>query len=350
MKRFAAPLAFAMGLLLPGCYDSRREVVHDYLRSHPPAGFEVLAVPDDFTMADTGANASETVVTMRYRLTQPTVERRDLFSLPRGAGLTKRIAAVRGWALSSLPAREPTRETIIATAATIPGAFPTKHVATPRGTEISAPVILSLAREASGWKVIHQSAAVTAPGLPDDDPSVPWEDSPEVSAKLDEIETVARKLEQTRARYLADRRVAAARSRAALRSVLQTGHTFAGRLSDGSTVRLVVSQGADAGEAISTVVTLEQSGRSSARYTGRIFEEPSGEAVWRAAQARTLSSSGVNALTAANEHPILTLSAAGNGLQAGVRFDSGKAITFRLEPSESADLIPDVSAQEVDPE
>lgn len=340
VNRFVPILAVALGLSLTSCHDARRDVVRDFLQRNPPDGFEVVEIPGKFAITGGANGTSETVFEMRYRLTRPTVETHDLFSLPRGADLAKRISGIRGWALSSLPAGDPIRETIASTSASARAPFPVKRVVTPKGAEIEALVSVTLSRKPGGWQVESAPPTVNAPGSPDSDPRIPFEDSTEVAAKFNELETTAHGMEELRQKSIVDRQRAAERSLATFRAILKTGNTFEGRLSDQTPVRMVISQGADMGGSVIAVVTVQRADRSSARYTGGITQQPSGESIWRAAQVASLSGSGGDAVTDASFHPILTMKATGDGLTAEVKADAGRTFSFKLSPAGKVDLIP----------
>ena len=344
--RSAALLALVLSLSLTGCQDARRDTVREWLQAHPPEGFEVASIPERIIITRAAGGASESVVPVRYRLARPTVEIRDLFTLPRGTELAKRIAAVRGWAISSLPAGDSTREAIASASATARAAFPTKRQVTPKGTEVEDLVVVTLGEESGHWQVTSSSFAVSVPGAMDQNSRVPFEDSPEVAAKFDELEIVVQQLEASRQKYLADRQRAAEHSLAKLRGLLKPGHTFEGQLPDHTPVRLVVSLGADSSaDSSSVVLSIERTEHSSARYSGAIAQQPSGEAVWRAAHVTTLSDAGGPPLTDASSRPILTLAATENGLAAEVKSNEEAPIAFKLTPTGVVDLIPDASIQ-----
>jgi hypothetical protein len=345
-------LAAALGLGLTGCGDAQRqEAVRHYLQAHPPEGFEVAAIPDSFTIVRKADGTSETVVAMHYRLAQPTVEVRDALALPQGREISKRIATVRGWALASLPAGHPTREEIAAASAAARTEIPAKRIVTPKGTDFETLAVLLLRKEPSGWQVTPEALAIHAPGNPDSDPNIPFENSPEVAAKYDALASVARQLEQSRGKYLADRKLAAAQSLANIRSRLRTGNTFEGTLPDRTPARLVISRGADAGEPVAAILTIqggEQS--SSARYVGGMVQQPSGEYALRAAQITSLSGPGENPATDASLHPILTLISTGNGLSAQIKAGSNPPMALDFQQAEAVDLIPDPSIQSTENE
>ncbi len=346
MVRSASLLAVALSLSLTSCHDARRETTRDYLQSHPPDGFEVALIPEKLAFTKQADGTSESVVSMRYRLTRPTVEIHDALSLPRGAEVAKRIAAVRGWALSSLPAGDAMRTAITSDSAGALAPFPTKRIVTQKGTEVEALVVVTLQKKNGKWQVHRQSPNVNVPGSPDRDARIPFEDAPAVAAKFGALETAALRLEESRRKYLADRQRAAEHSLAELRALLQTGKTFEGRLPDQTPVRVIISQGAELANPIIAVVTVHHPDLSSARYTGGIVQEPSGRAIWRAAQVTSLSGPGGERITDTRFHPILTLAAAMNGLAAELRTTSGPSISFRLGEAAVIDLIPDVSSQE----
>jgi hypothetical protein len=343
--RYLAPAALV--LALAGCHDARQDITKDYLRANPPKGFEVAAIPEKLVFEYGNDGASMSSVPMTYRLLEPTVETRDIFVLPRSVDLSKRISEVRGWALSSLPADDPTRVQITSAAAEARKPFATKHVVSAKGTEVEVTVPVTLRKKFGKWTVVDTQPAATAPGSADDHPEIPFEDAPEVTREFAARETATRQLEQIRQKYLAERQLAAARSLAQIRNLLKPGNVFEGQLPNGNSVRLVISQGAEAASSLSIVITTQRPVISSARYTGTIEQLPSGAAMWRASRISSLSEISGEFLTDAQFHPILTLAADKKGLLASATADSGKKISFRLEPVGTADLIPDISPQDV---
>jgi len=303
-----------------------------------------VLIPEKFAISGPNNADSSAMVTVRYRLIHPTVQSLDAFSLPRGAAIAKRLDAARGWALASLPAGNPARESIIAAAAEARKPIPAKRIVTAAGTEIESVAILKLQKQSDSWKVTIESLDVSPPGAPDRDADIPFEDSPEIAKKFDELEAAAGRIEESQRKYLADRQRAAERSLALLRSRLKTGNIFEGRLPDGAPVRLVISRGAETGDPIFAVLAVQRAEQSTARYAGGIVQQPSGESVWRAAQMSPLS--GTDPLVTAEFHPILTLQSSESGLVAQAKSDFGSPAAFILHQSAAADLIPDIPPQE----
>jgi len=340
--RYLAPAALV--LALAGCHDARQDITKDYLRANPPKGFEVAAIPEKLVFEYGNDGASMSSVSMTYRLVEPTVETRDLLTLPRSAELSKRLSEVRGWAISSMPADDPIRVRIASAAAEARKPFATKHVVSAKGTEVSVTVPVTLRKKFGKWNVVDTQPTATAPGSPDDHPEIPFEDAPEVSREIEARETTARELEQIRQKHLADLQLKAARSLAQIRDFLKPGQVFEGRLPNGNTVRLVTSQSAEPTDTLSVVLTTLRPVFSSARYTGTIdqFTSGGGEALWRATRISSLSEVSAEFITDAESHPVLTLTADKKGLIANVVADAGKKVTFRLELVGTADLIPDI--------
>jgi len=330
--RVVACLLAAASLALTGCRDTRREAARSYLQAHPPENFEVISVPEDFTISSR-ADGSHTVVSVRYRSIHPTVAVHDAFMLPRGKAIDQRLSAVRGWALASIPAGDSTRQAILEGATHPP--LPTKEIVTPAGTEAEGLVELSMQKQGDSWQITELTNSTSVPGVADPGDRVPPVDSETVSTQLAALEATAARLEKLRADYLARREQAAAKSLAALRAQLRTGHTFASSMPDGSPIRLVIVRGLDAGEPAVTVVSREGLEPFTVRFTGKLAQEPSGEYRWRAA----------NALLVAGTPPdrglSLTLAAADRDLLA--QLEGLGQSELRLRSTGQADLIPDAT-------
>jgi hypothetical protein len=331
-----APL-LALMLCLAACQDARRDAARDYLQSHPPENFSVVEIPEKIGVT----SANESVVPMKYKLATPTVREFDLLAQPRATALLDRVNAVRGWALSSLPAGNPIREQIASLSATAREPFPVKRIVTPAGTVVDALVTLKFAKSGSGWQVAPASLDVWVRGIPDKRPDIPLESSPQAAAKIDSLAFLAAKLEDIRKEYLEERQLAAERSLAALRSRLQTGNTFQGDLPGLATTRLIVTRGFDAGEPVSVVLTVQRGMQSSARYVGAVTRQPSGESIWRAAQITPLSARVLEPATDPSSHPILTLIAVEKGLAIKIQTASRTVLTLTLRSTGRVDLIPD---------
>lgn len=337
-------LLAALCLLLAGCSDPRRDIVRSYLQAHPPDGFDVAQIPEKITITKAADGGSESVVTVKYRLKHSTVEVFDALAQPRGLAIANRIAAMRGWALASLPAGDPTRDQIVAASAR--STLPVKRVVTPAGTGFEALVVLTLRKESNTWQVVSESLDVHAPGTPDNDASIPLADSAEVATKLDDLETLAKHLEDSRKEYLAERERTAARSLADLRSQVKTGSVFTGRLSDRTLLRLVISRGMENDEPVVAVLTVLRDPQSSARYTGALVQEPSGDYAWRASLVTTLS--GNEPINDSNLHPILSLAPNSQGLSVQIQNDLQPPVSIQFRPAGKVDLIPEASEKVID--
>jgi hypothetical protein len=328
--RVAACLLAIASLALTGCRDTRRDAARSYLQSHPPENFEIVSVPEEISVSG-GGDSSRANATVRYRSTHMTVAVRDAFTQPRGKAIDQRLAAVRGWALASLPAGDPSREAILAGAKHPP--LLVKEIVTPAGTEIEGQVELTLQKHDKAWQVGELTNSAAVPGEADPGERVPAADSETVSSQLAALEATATRLEKLRADYLAQRERAAAKSLAALRGRLRTGRTFTGALPDGSPIRLVVVRGLDAGEPAVAVLSREGLEPFTLRFTGKLAQEPSGEYRWRAASTLLLAG------TPPPPDLSLTLSAADLDLVA--RLEGLDPRELRLRSSGQADLIPD---------
>lgn len=337
MLRRVAPFALLLSLALTACEDTRKDAVRDYLAARPPEGFAVAKMPDNITLS----SANEAAVHVKYRLVRPTVREFDALSTPGASEIADRIDAVRGWALSALPTDHSLRQQIAALSANASEPFAVKRIVTPAGTEVDTVAILKVAKSGDHWEVAAESLDVQVAGKPDTNRDIPLENAPEARAWLHRLDGLARRLESMRGEYLEERRRTAARSLATLRTRLQTGNTFEGEMPDGTTVRLVVTRGVEAGGPVAIVLTVQRGVHSSARYTGGIAQQPSGESIWRAAQVASLSSPGDHPATDPGQHPILTLSETRQGLLAHLAPDGAPAFSFALRPAGKADLIPD---------
>lgn len=309
-------------------------MVREHLRAHPPEGFEIAAIPEKIPITRNG----ESVLEVTYRLRRGTIEIGDALSLPRGQAVSKRIADVRGWALSSLPAGNPAREEILAGSAAARERIPFKRVVTPAGTGVSAVVTLGLVKENGAWKVSSESSGVSAPGRPDD-PAIPLENSGAVGEKLGQLEALAGRLEAARKAWLAEQERLAALSLAELRERLQTGRTFEGQAGGGIPVRLVVSRGVAGDGSAVAVLTVQRGSQSAARFAGAISRQPAGGYAWRADRVATLS--GNEPSLASGLRPVLTLTPAPAGLVAQIKTASHPAATIPLREADKVDLIPD---------
>jgi hypothetical protein len=328
--RAVACLLAAACLALAGCRDERRDAARNYLQAHAPENFEVVAVPEEIPISH-AADGDHAAVTVRYRSLQPTVMLRDAFTLPRGRALDERLSAIRGWALATLPAGDSTRDAILAGVVHPP--LKVKEIVTPAGTEVPGLAELTLHKQGKVWQVTELTNSAAVPGQTDPGPSIPLADSEAVATQFAALEATAERLEKLRADYLARREQAAARSLAALRSQFRTGRTFSCLSRDGTPWRLVVVRGLDAGEPAVAVLTSEGLEPFTARFTGKLAQEPSGEYRWRAAQAQRLA--GV----APDFDLVLTLAPSKNGLEA--RLGGADAPALPLRPTGQADLIPD---------
>jgi hypothetical protein len=341
--RVASFIALTLCLFLVACGDPRREAVREYLETHPPEGFTLDKIPDDFGVTKAGDGTSEAVLNVTYRLTHATVETRDALSLPPASKIAERLNAVRGWALSSLPASDPTREKIVTATAAARAPFPVKRIVTPAGTPLEALAHLTLTKKGDLWKVEPKSLAVDASGNLDKDPSIPLEGSAGVTARLRDLEATAGGLEELRKQYLAKREQAAARSLADMRARLQTGNTYEGRLPGSASIRLVISRGIDSENTAVAVLTVQREEQSTARYVGAVVQQPSGEYVWRAAQVTTLS--GSDPLADVRSRPILTLATTPSGLILEINPSARPPVSIQLNAAEKVDLIPETPAQ-----
>jgi hypothetical protein len=340
-----APLALC--LLLVACKDTRRDLAQSHVRAHPPEGFEIVAAPADIPIKDSAAGEAGALTNVRYRLLRSTIEKEDGFALPRGRELAGKLTALRGWALGALPAEDPLRKSMLETVAQARAPFPVKRIVTPAGTELDALVDLKLRKAGNDWKVVEFAADASVPGAPDTDATIPFEDAPEVAARLDQIAGAVRELETTRQTYLAERARRGEESLARLRERLQAGRTFEGILPDGSQVRFVISRGLDGEDGAIVVVTVRTpGGESTARFSGGPVQQPSGETAWRAAQVTTLSVSqdGAASVTNAAARPVLTLVSRGDLLDARWEMGDRPPVTTTLHGTEPVDLIPDPAA------
>ncbi len=335
----------ALALLAAGCGDPRRDAAREYLPIHPPEGFEVAALPEKIPVVKKSDLAAESVVIVRYRLQAPTIAISDALATPAGQAASGRVAEVRGWALASLPAGNPTRDRILSASAAARTPIPTKRIVTAAGTEIEAVVTLQLEKRNDTWHVTGQTLDTFVPGEPDD-AAIPDYDSPSVRSRLAALEALADELTAMRKAYLAAQERIAAQSLADLRQRVQTGHTFTGRAGGDIPVRLVVSRGLRDGSGEAVVVLTIQRGAlaSTARFTGVVEREPSGLHVLRARQVITLSGNEPSLLL--GQRPLLTLGAAAQGVDLQIKTADHAATSLLLTTAPTADLIPELESQD----
>lgn len=344
-RLFGVPLA---ALFLAGCGDARRDAARDYLQTHAPAGFAVVAVPETLPVHEVSADSATLITPVRYRSTAATVEVRDGFALPAAQAVDKRLAELRGWALSSLPADAPRRARFLTAISQARAPFPVKRIVTPAGTEVDAVTTLSLRRAAGRWQVTEMKSDAAVPGAPDADPRIPPEYSAEAAARVAELASVADQLDAERREYLAARKAAAERSAARLRSLVRTGRTFTATFPDGSGARFVVTRGFESAEPPIVVLTVQGEEQATARFGGAPEQTAAGEMVWRAAQVTTLARPATAPLPAAVDaarHPVLLIRADDSGLTASLAADGLPARTLDLHPAGTVELLPEASSQ-----
>ncbi len=340
-----AILVACLALALAGCKDPRRDLAQAHVLANPPAGFEIATPPKSIPIVDGNDGGGSAVISVRYRLVHSTIEMRDGFTLPRIREVAAQLAAFRGWALGALPAGHPTRESILEAVARARTAFPVKHIVTPAGTEVDALVTLQMHKSSAGtWKVTSYKVDVGVPGVVDSTPSIPFEDSPEVIARFEQLTATLQELEASRRDYLAERDRIAAQSLAKLRLQLRTGRTFNGQLPSGPPLRIVISRGLENDGSAAAVLTIRSGEESTARFSGSLVQQPSGATVWRAAQLTRLSppaGQSPPAATDAASHPVLTLSATDTGLTGQLEIQGEPPAPLSLHAGEPADLIPE---------
>jgi hypothetical protein len=332
--------ALALVLALAGCKDARREIARDYLQTHPPEGFAVVAVPETIPVMAAPDGSGDVLVSVRYRLVNSTIEVHDGFTLPRGQKIAAELTAIRGWALSSLPDGQPVRDKILTAVAQARAPMPVKRVVTPAGTELDAVASLKLRPDGATWRVAEFHVDASVPGAPDSDPRIPAEDSPAVSTRFDQLASTVKSLDDTRRDYLAARERTAAASLAKLRAELRTNQSFEGELPDRTAIRVVVSKGLEGSDpAVAVLTRATTDGEFSDRFTGSLVQQPTGEMLWRAANVVPLSSPPA---TGPGARPTLTLFSTQNGLEGRLEIGRRSPIPLTLRPAGPVDLIPDV--------
>jgi hypothetical protein len=331
-------------LAITGCRDGRKEAVNAWLMANPPVALAIETPPEHVAVLDTSSGATATA-TVHYRLTRPTVEIRDVWVLPRAMDISRRMAAVRGWALGTLPADDPVRKQIVAEAAAAQARFPVKRIILESGSPVDALAELSLSKTSDGWEVTGGKITPSFQGSLTDDPAAPLEDSARTADKLESLASTALELEHLKADYLARQKRAAEQSLADLRARIRTGSVFEGALSDQTPVRLVVERGLESDKPATVVLTVQRGELSSSRYTGSLTQLPNGQYVWQATLVAPLSAQADGSLPAPDVNGALSLVPSQEGLAGAIRTGTTPSTRLELRHTGAADLIPDPALQ-----
>lgn len=337
-------LVVVVCLAITGCRDARKDVANAWLMAHPPVGLAIETPPERIAVLDTPPGATATA-TVHYRLIRPTLEIRDISVLPRAMDVSRRMAAVQGWAIGTLPTNDSVRQQIVATAAAAQARFPVKRIVLPAGSTVDALAELSLSKTASGWGVTDGKITPTLQGSLVDNPAAPLEDSPQTAAKLGALESAALDLEHLKADYLARQKRAAEKSLADLRARIRTGSVFEGALADQTPVRLVVERGLESGKPATVVLTVQRGELSSVRYTGSLAQLPNGQYVWQASLVAPLSAKPDGSLPGPDTNGALSLVSNSEGLSGTIRTGTTPPSQLELHHAGVADLIPDPALQ-----
>jgi hypothetical protein len=330
-------------LAITGCRDARKDAANAWLMAHPPVGLAIETAPERIAVLDTSSGATATA-NVRYRLTRPTVEIRDISVLPRAMDVSRRMAAIRGWAMGTLPADDSTRQKIVAAAVAAQTRFPVKRIVLPAGSAVDALAELTLTKGAAGWQVTDGKITPNLQGSLVDNPAAPLEDSAQTAAKLAALESTALELEHLKTDYVARQKRAAEQSLTDLRTRIRTGSVFEGALADQTPVRLVVERGLESGKPATVVLTVQRGELSTARYTGSLAQTPSGKYVWQASLVVPLSGQP-EASSAPNANGTLSLGPSSEGLSGAIRTGTTPPVQLELRHAGVADLIPDPALQ-----
>lgn len=312
--------------------------------ANPPVGLAIVAPPERIAVLDAPSGATATA-TVHYRLTRPTVEIRDISVLPRAMDISRRMAAVRGWAIGALPADDSVRQQIVTAAAAAQTRYPIKRIVLPAGSTVDALAELTLSKGPSGWQVTDGKITPNIQGSLVDNPAAPLEDSAETAARLGALESKALELEHLKDDYLVRQKRLAEKSLADLRARIRTGSVFEGVLADQTPVRLVVERGLESDKPASVVLTVQRGELSSARYTGSLAQVPSGQYVWQASLVVPLSGQAAGSPPTPDTNSTLSLSPSSEGLSGTIRMGATPPTRLELRHAGVADLIPDPALQ-----
>ncbi len=281
-----------VAVLLGGCTDARRQQIPEYLAANPPQFFEFVSAGTayEITSIDPGKATAEVPVVLRT--TVAGIEPLDGFvATAEGAVLAERLDGVLAWAAADVPDDDPLRETIQDLWTQTRREFPLKRLITRPGTEVEAVATLEMIKEEAGWRITSANYDAVLGGVPDVQPAVPVEASPEARATFDEIGIVATNFENLRRDWLAARDRRAEQSLRAMRERLRTGNLYrgsAGELAPGG-LRLVISRGVDRGDSVIGVFKDSRRDQSSVRYEGRLRQTKAGDYVWDAMRIDTIA-------------------------------------------------------------
>lgn len=342
MRRASLTLLLILALSLAACSDTRREAVHSHLRAHPPEGFTLISGAESISLPAGTASSTEVIATVRLRRTTPTFETFDASTLPRVQSLEPALAELRAWALGTLPPDHPLRSDMLARIAAARSPQPVKRVVTPAGAEFDVLATLHLESTNGNWAVKSARYDLSVPGGSDPGASVPLESNPSVSARFDAAEALVRQLQAERTRYTETMRERARQDRSTLLNTLRPAHTFTGRMSDGRTVRAIVSRPPDPTGSGVIILTFLGGDETSVRYPGGFADLADGHVIWRSTEGSLLSATpGVASIL--GEFPSgITLSPDPSGLRLRFSGDNRPAADLTLQPTGALDLIPDL--------
>ncbi len=341
MPRARFLLLLLTAAALAACSDARRNVAREHLRTHPPAGFAIVSLPDTIPFTAVTDTSAEALVRLRLRRVEPTFETFDGSMLPAGQALEPALAELRGWALGSLPPDHPLRSHLLEEIAAARAPFPVKRIVTPAGAGFEGLASLQLTRSGGPWTVRAATFDVTAPGNPDPGPAVPLTTDARVTARFAATQDVLRRLSAERTRYLEARRERARQDRSRLLEQLRPARTFTGRLPDGRALRLVVTRAPDATGRGVVVLTVADNGETHLRLPGTFVEEPDGHVRWRSTDSVLLSAPALTPAFPGSAPPRLSLAAEGPGMRLDLLGDTIPPQSVPLEPTGTVDLIPD---------
>lgn len=327
--------------LLGACSDTRRDAVRGHIESTVPGNMSLVRIDETYRFEQAGARW-ETQVLVEYDTILPTVRKVDAATLPEWNALRRRVAELRGWALSEMPKEDPAQTAILDAAAEATEGFTFKRTITPAGTRIPAVVTLELEIEGTGWRVAKSENTARLPGEPDQWPDLPLENSPEMQARFSELSLLAEEMERMRDRFLERREKTAAETRAAMTQALATGNTFDGAAvgSGGGKVpvRFVISRGLDLGGTVVATLATETEPRRSAQFTGGLRQRGTGEFYLEAVRSQVLS--GAGEFPGENgPRPALRLFLAKGGLEGVV--EGAEPRKLALSPGERVEVIPE---------
>lgn len=306
---------------------------------------ELVGFDDTYQFEETGDGLFRTQVLVSYKTILATVRELDAMTLPEGVDLRRRVSNLRGWALTTVPEGDPTRDAILESARQALREFRIKRVIVPAGTSVDGVLELELGIDGAGWSIRQLRNTAYVSGEPDQQPELPFENSPEMQARFAELELLADEMKRMRDEFLQRREKTAAESRAALTKSLVTGRTFEGiaRRPDGSnvSVRIVITRGLEMGEVVIGTVATDTESQRSAQFTGKLRQQPDGEFFWEGARSLALSGEdGFPNLQAGR--PTLRMAWDGNGLRGAISNGSDVAFQVTVNQGEIVDVIPEV--------